>query len=526
MAQAGGLPVHRQMRTSPPPATSRDRARVAIVGAGPVGLALALDLGRRGHAVTLLSRLDFVARSSRAICFSKRSLDIFDRLGMGDAVVAKGVSWSVGKVFRGAGNEPVYQFDLQPATDQKRPGFVNIQQYHVEDYLIEALQALPNVDIRWGHRVGGVTPTSGGAELDVTAQGGAYRLEADWLIACDGARSTLRSCLGLDFDGRVFEDNFLIADIRMQHAMPAERWFWFDPPFNPGRSALIHKQPDGLWRLDFQLGPDVDREAVLQPENVERHVRAMLGEGIAFEREWESVYTFQCRRMARFRHGRVVFAGDAAHLVSPFGARGCNGGLADADNLGWKLDLVLRGVADERLIDSYDAEAVAAADENILQSSRSTDFLCPGSTASRALRDAVLDLARDHSFARPLVNSGRLSTAPVHAGSPLSTPDAEDWAGGAAPGAPVPDAPHAGGWLLEALGDDFVLLARDWSGAVPAGLRLVEVEGRAAARLGLPPGGALLVRPDQYVAARWKAPAPAAIAAAQARAAGTAPCLA
>jgi 3-(3-hydroxy-phenyl)propionate hydroxylase len=282
----------------------------------------------------------------------------------------------------------------------------------------------------------------------------------------------------------------------------------------------MHKQPDDVWRLDFQLGWDIDRAAAIRPEKVEPFVKSMLGDDVEFEREWYSVYTFQCRRMARFVHGRTIFAGDSAHLVSPFGARGCNGGFADADNLGWKLDLVLRGEAKADLIETYNEEAIATADENILNSTRSTDFLTPKSTASQALRDAVLELAHDHAFARPFVNSGRLSTAVHYRASPLSTPDADSWEGGVAPGSPVLDAPHRGGWLLDSIGDDFVLLARGWRGPAPAGLRLVEVEGLAAERLGLTEGAAALVRPDQYVAARWKAPDAAAVEAALHRAKG------
>ena len=208
-------------------------------------------------------------------------------------------------MFWGEGDEPVYQFDMLPVKDQKRPGFINIQQYYVEEYLLDGVRKLPNVEIRWGHRVDAVSPTNDGVELGRhRGRGGAYTLRAEWLIACDGARSTVRDKLGLDFEGRVFEDNFLIADIRMKHEMPSERWFWFDPPFNPGRSALMHKQPDDVWRLDFQLGWDIDRAAAIRPENVEPFVRAMLGDDVEFEREWYSVYTFQCRRMARFVHGR------------------------------------------------------------------------------------------------------------------------------------------------------------------------------------------------------------------------------
>lgn len=524
MANVAGIPVYKEIGACPAPVAA-DRAPVVIVGAGPVGLAMALDLGRRGHAVTVLNRLDFIAHCSKAICFSKRSLDILDRLGVGDAAVEKGVTWNVGKVFWGAGDQPIYQFDMLAVKDQKRPGFINIQQYYIEDYLLQGCRAWPNIDIRWGHRVEAVTPLPDGVDLQVATQEGDYTLRADWLIACDGARSTVRDRMGLDFEGRIFEDNFLIADIRMKHEMPSERWFWFDPPFNPGRSALMHKQPDDVWRLDFQLGWNIDREAAIRPENVEPYVRAMLGEDVEFEREWYSVYTFQCRRMARFVHGRVVFAGDSAHLVSPFGARGCNGGFADIDNLGWKLDLVLTGKADAALIETYNDEAVATADENILNSTRSTDFLTPKSAASHALRDAVLELAQEHAFARPYVNSGRLSTPVSYPQSRLSTPDRDLWAGGVPPGAPVLDAPHGDGWLLEQIGGDFTLLATDWTGALPQGVRLIRVEGAAAARLALQPGAAVLVRPDHYVAARWQSASPADVAAAHARAIGGVSCL-
>lgn len=517
MANVPGIPVYKKVGATPARASATDTARVVIVGAGPVGLAMALDLGRRGHQVVVLNRLDFIAHASKAICFSKRSLDILDRLGVGDPAVDKGVTWNVGKVFWGEGDEPIYQFDMLPVKDQKRPGFVNIQQYYIEEYLLDGVQKLPNVEVRWGHRVDEVTPKNDSVDLTVTAdRGGVYTLRTEWLIACDGARSTVRERLGLDFEGRV-----LIADIRMKnYEMPSERWFWFDPPFNPGRSALIHKQPDDVWRLDFQLGWNIDRAAVTRPENVEPYVRAMLGPDVEFEREWYSVYTFQCRRMARFVHGRTIFAGDSAHLVSPFGARGCNGGFADVDNLGWKLDLILRGEAGEDLIETYNEEAIATAEENILNSTRSTDFLTPKSAASQELRDAVLELARDHAFARPFVNSGRLSTPVSYPASRLSTPDGDVWANGVSPGSPVPDAPHGDGWLLDTIGDEFVVLAYGWQGRVPSGVRLVEVDGLAADRLGLRDGAAALVRPDQYVAARWKAADAAVVEAALNRAKG------
>ncbi len=507
MGNVAGIPVWREMGAAPAPVGASERAAVVIVGAGPVGLAMALDLGRRGHRVTLLAMLDFIAAGSKAICFAKRSLDIFDRLGVGDTMVDKGVVWNVGKVFWGDREEPVLEFDVLPVKDQKRPGFINIQQYHVEERLAEAIGRLPNVDLRWGHRLTGLEAVEDGATLSVETAGGSYAIHADWVVACDGSRSPTRELLGLDFDGRVFEDNFLIADIRIKGERPAERWFWFDPPFFAGQSALVHKQPDDVWRLDFQLGWDVDRAAAILPENVEPLVRGLLGPDVAFEQEWYSVYTFQCRRMERFVHDRVIFAGDSAHLVSPFGARGCNGGLADVDNLGWKLDLILRGEAGPGLLDSYDAEARVIADENIRASSRSTDFMTPKSTVSRIFRNAVLELAAELPFAAPFVNSGRLSTAIALAGSALNTPDRDDWQGaGIAPGSPALDAPIGDGWLLDRLGDGFVLLADGWIGGALEGVEVIDaagVGGPLSARYALAPGRAYLVRPDHYICARW-----------------------
>ena len=278
--QHRGIPVWRHIGATPAASRQEPRASVVIAGAGPVGLAMALDLARRGHAVVVISRLDFVPGGSKAICFSKRSLDIFERLGVGQTLLDKGVTWNVGKVFWGARAEPIYQFDMLPIKDQQYPGFINIQQYYVAEALLEALRALPHVQLRLGQNIESLQVLADHVRLGVQAGAQHYTQEADWLIACDGSKSTLRGLMGLDFNGRVFEENFLIADIRMPQERPAERWFWFDPPFNPGQSALMHRQPDGLWRLDFQLGWGIDREACAQPENVERYVRAMLGPGV------------------------------------------------------------------------------------------------------------------------------------------------------------------------------------------------------------------------------------------------------
>ncbi|WP_340313684.1 FAD-dependent oxidoreductase [Rhizorhabdus argentea] len=507
-----GIPVWRTIGATPLNDGRRD-FEVIIVGGGPVGLTLALDLGRKGRRVLVLNKRDFVAAGSKAICFSKRSIDIWNRLGVAEKMVAKGVAWNVGKVFWGDSAEPVFTFDMLPLKHQEMPGFINLQQYHCEDILIDALSNVPTVTICWGHEVSGLRQFDDRVSVEVDCPDGGYAVDAPYAVACDGHNSPVRAMMGLDFDGRIFEDNFLIADVRLKQARPSERWFWFDPPFNPGRSALLHKQPDDVWRLDFQLGWNIDREKCIRPENVDPLVRGMLGEDVEFEQEWYSVYTFQCRRMARFVHDRVIFAGDSAHLVSPFGARGCNGGVADADNLAWKLDRVLAGTATRGLLETYNHEAIVTADENILNSTRSTDFLTPKSGISRAFRDAVLELAKDHAWARPFVNSGRLSTAVAYPDSPLSQPDQqEDEWRGVAPGHVLVDAPIDDGWLMQLLDGDFVLLAADESVPRAPGLRIIVLDersdphGMVASRYDLKPGSAYLVRPDQYVAARWRNP--------------------
>ena len=495
------------------------RHPVVIVGAGPIGLAAAIDCALNDIPVVVLDENDKVSWGSRAICFAKRPLEILDRLGCGQPMVDKGVQWRHGKVF--FRDRQVYEFDLLPERGHKRPAFINLQQYWFEYFLYQRLKALAAegkpVEIRGGNRVVAVRPHDDHAALEVLTPDGSYALEGEWLIACDGPLSVTRSMLGLDFVGRVFEDNFLIADVIMEADFPTERWFWFDPPFNPGHSALLHRQPDNLWRIDLQLGWNIDKEKEKQPERVVPRLKAMLGADVDFELEWVSVYTFQCRRMEKFRHGRVLFAGDAAHQVSPFGARGANSGLQDTDNLVWKLKLVREGLAPETLLDSYDAERVYGADENILNSSRSTDFITPKSDVSRLFRDAALDLASRHTFARPLVNSGRLSVPCAYDESPLNGPDAGDLPRRTRPGAPAPDAPLGSGWLIDKLGGRFQLLAIGASAPDSLDVDGVKVDtlrvdskddpsGALAERfLGAAPAALYLMRPDQHVAARWPA---------------------
>ncbi|CRL12301.1 3-(3-hydroxy-phenyl)propionate/3-hydroxycinnamic acid hydroxylase [Phaeobacter italicus] len=510
------IPLYSYQRSDDQDASSPVRHPVVVIGAGPVGLAAAIDLAQQGVGVVVLDDNDKVSFGSRAICFSKRTLEIADRLGLGDPLVDKGVQWNLGKVF--FDDRKVYEFNLLPEEGHKRPAFINLQQYYFEEYMVQRVRDLQEqgapIEIRGRNKVSAIGTHDDHVTLEIDTPEGSYNLEADWLIACDGAGSPTRQMLGLDFVGRVFEDNFLIADVIMEADFPTERWFWFDPPFNKGQSALLHKQPDGVWRIDLQLGWDIDKEREKQPENVIPRIREMLGEDVKFELEWVSIYTFQCRRMEKFRHGRVIFAGDAAHQVSPFGARGANSGLQDTDNLCWKLKLVLNGQADESLLDTYDVERIHGADENILNSSRSTDFITPKSEMSRLLRDAVLDLSEQYEFARPLVNSGRLSLPCTYEGSSLNSADALNGPERSAPGSPCPDAPLGDGYLLPQLADRFTLLtinadapdSFEEAGITVHRLALSTQDDKTRALreryLGDNDSAVYLIRPDQHVAAR------------------------
>lgn len=504
-------------RSADQDAGSIARHPVVVMGGGPIGMAVALDLGLQGIPVVVLDDHEGVGTGSRAICFSKRSLEIADRYGCSKAMVEKGVVWNLGKVFHREGK--VFEFNLAPETGHKFPAFINLPQPYFEQFLVDRIRQAQAegapIEIRGKNRVQKVDVHDDHVGLHILTPEGPYMIESDWLIGCDGASSPLRKMMGLEFSGKVFKDSFLIADIQMTADFPTERWFWFDPVHTGGASTLLHKQPDNVWRIDFQIGWDVDRQEELKEANIRRRLDAMLGPEVDYELVWSSIYTFQCMRMDQFRHGKVLFAGDSAHQVSPFGARGANSGVQDADNLGWKLGLVINGVAPESLLDSYDRERVQAADENILNSTRSTDFISPKTDVSRLFRDAVLDLARDHEFARPMVNSGRLSVPCIYDGSPLNSrdelPDAPDRA---RPGASCPDVQLTDGFLLEALGGEFHLIGIGTE--IPKNLRFAGIDLVCLAwsqentpqilkerLLGNAGSGVYLVRPDQHIAGRW-----------------------
>jgi 3-(3-hydroxy-phenyl)propionate hydroxylase len=402
---------------------------IVIVGAGLSGLTLACSLAQLGVDALVLDEDNTVGvkgASSRGICYTQKSLEIFDRLGVYARIAAKGVRWHTGRTF--AGHDEVYSFDLRqgPATLSQQPPFINIQQFYIEGFLVERIQALtaqrPSVDLRWQNRVLHVQTTAGGAQVRVGTPEGDYTLHARYLIDATGANSPIRKALGVQGTTKRGDDRWCIADIRFGKNPPAERHTWIEAPFNDNRAVWQHKMADEVWRIDYQMAPDSDAAYVSREDVVRERLARQFGADAGIELVWVGPYAYRSELVERMSlalgTGAVFFLGDAAKVVSPFGARGGNSGIADADNLAWKLAAVVQGRAHPALLASYHAERMQANATNVQVTNRTARFLRPADGAERILRDAAIALAKRHAFARPLINTGRMAVANTYTDSP------------------------------------------------------------------------------------------------------------
>ncbi|RJG07853.1 FAD-dependent oxidoreductase [Noviherbaspirillum cavernae] len=518
---------------------------VLIAGGGPVGLTLAALLAEHGVASLVIEADDGYCSGSRAICISRRSQEILGLIGADRQLVEKGLSWAGGRsYFR---HDEVLHFRMPSEHTERFAPMVNIQQYYIEQYAHEAMQRRAGLcDVRWSTRVVEVRQGSDGVEAEVEAADGTREtLRAAWLVACDGGRSTVRDKLGLQLRGMQYEGRYVIVDIEQDTKREVERLAWFDPPSNPGSTILMHRQPDNVWRIDYQIRDDEDPAEAVKPENVLPRVQShldMIGETAPWKPLWISIYNAKCLTLDSYRHGRVLFAGDAAHLVPIFGVRGLNSGLDDAANLAWKLALVSQGHADDALLDSYSAERVHATRENLAYGAKSTEFMAPPNFGFTLMREAALRLAGEDERVRQLVNP-RQSTPIRYVASPLNVAAQDDaFNGGACAGAGPGDiAPEAAvqtvdgaGYLTERFGRGFVALYFSDQRELPPLAQmatsvdiirilrsgnadeqtLIDYLGQAWDRYDAQEGTLYLIRPDGYVLGRWRSPDWAEVAAA------------
>ena len=487
-----------------------------MVGGGLTGLTAACALAVQGIPVVLLDEDDTVGvrgASSRGICYAQRSLEIFERLGIYDRLAAKGTTWSVARVL--VEQDELYAMDLAKGGLSRQPPFINIQQFYVEWYLADRLAELPEADLRWRHKVTGARPANDHVKLDIETPDGAYMLEATWVIDASGLGSAVRGSLGVPTRSEQGVDRWCISDVRFHDPVPPERWTWVSAAFNEGRAVWQHQMADGVWRIDYQMDPAAAPEDVASEAVATARLRAHLGADAEIELVWVGPWGYRVHLLDDFRCGRVFFAGDVAHVFSPFGARGGNSGIQDAENLAWKLAAVLDGTAPEALLDSYGAERRPAAAFNIMTTERSARFVAPRSPFERALRQATLDLARRHEFARRVVNMGRMSVAFSYAASPLTVSG-----GDALPNVELTLADGTPGTLVDLLRPGTMLVLR--GGVDGPGLAVgSDVQGAGIEAL-VPPGDVLVVRPDQHVAARLHRPDEVAVQSAIDRAWGRA----
>lgn len=515
-----------------------DDQTVTVVGAGPIGMTTALLLAKQGIKVVLLSSELQLSEGSRALVYTKRSMEILQAAGAADRIMSKALSWTHGNsVYKGQ-----VAFRMAAPTnehDQFAP-LNNLQQNWLEHFLLETIQENDNIEVRWGNNVVDHIQDEDTVTLTVATPEGSYKHTSKWVVAADGGRSPIRERMKLWMEGASYEGRFVIADIRIQLPYPTERLAFFSPDWNPGNTILMHREPDNIWRFDYQLDPSITPEQALLPENLHKAVNdqlKMIGmDHLEWEMDWSTVYSARALTLDNYVHNRIIFVGDAAHLLPIFGVRGANTGFQDAQDLAWKLAGAVKGWAPEKILESYTFDRVGAAREIIAEAGKSTRFMAPPSHGFRLLRNAVLSLSLEHEFVRPLYH-WRTSRPHAYTHSPLNSQydDNTQMNELTENGSLIPNVKLAdGSFLYDSISGKFSVVVLTESGQLPTGLvaeinslreqnipvRLVAllIDGQTVAeadvsltinediaqnRFFAQAGAVYLVRPGHHINGRW-----------------------
>jgi len=511
-------------------------APVVIAGAGPVGLALSCALGHHGVASVVLEEDEALSRHSKAPGVLPRTLEVFRAWGVLDRVLAAGTLLTRPTVWSATSKQPLMTIDLAPLAEMTAvPGLLFIPQDRTEEALRDHALALGRADLRFGHRVTGFQQGDSGVAVDVEpARGAPYRIEGEILVGCDGPHSTVREALGWRLEGKTYPTRLMLADVSVGPELDGLPWPRVSTEGDEFGGAF-RLGPD-LWRILGNVAADVTDEAAVGRPAIDRRVERLFG---APPRDvlWADVFRIHCRTSPGFRRGRVLLAGDAAHINSPAGGQGMNSGIQDAHNLGWKIARALAGGAREPLLASYEEERRAVILTNV---DRYTDLLtrafllAPPLLRRVTLAGARLGLSRPALSRRLLRRAAMLDTRYPRSALISGT--------GALVGARAEDGPvrlpdGRPGRLLDLVARDAALLLfqdsslpawnaaevaqivgqvpglRVWrlvAGDVSSGPADVADAGGLWSRWGARRGSAALVRPDGHVG--WAAERPTAAA--------------
>lgn len=509
---------------------------VIVIGAGPVGQTTALLLARWGIAVTILDlRPERDAIGSRAICQQRDVLDVWDCVGAGSQIASEGVTWTTSRTF--CEDEELFTTVFRDNGQSCFPPFVNISQSRTEEILDQCISNTPNIEVKWNHEVTDITQGEDHVNVICKTPEGTKTFTGAYAVASPGSKGdAIRRALGVSFDGKSFDDHFLICDISTDlPGWAQERRFYFNPSWNPGRQVLIHPCPGNTFRIDWQVPSDFDLNKESDSGGLDARIRKIIGDR-DYSIVWKSLYRFHSRIADQMKVGRVLLAGDAAHLYAPFGARGLNSGVLDAENAAWKLAFVINEWADEGLLESYHIERHAAAIENLEITSNTMEFLVPPDEQAYKRRCETLEKAKYDPSTRKNVDSGRLAEPFWYIDSPLTLTNPRRKFTGRpekgdlppiCPGVLVPDcrlsvSPMPGITRLRQLLriGVTIILGKDINENhlkkltdTPSPISLYQISeldrcGEVSKVLGIMPDEIWVIRPDAHIAAIYNSPVP------------------